>query len=152
MGAGMDIGAVGFDGVGVVTMVEEMVGRGWRRRRRRSSRRRWRAWYLLMLLLELGGQTADEPVAVRCRWRRGGRVYVCVGAVVASALGSVGRRRGIKVGGTVSRSPLLCGRLWSVAHEDIIVCPYSKIQEPSLNCFSRLGGRGLVREWARNRS
>lgn len=118
----MNIGAVGFDGVGVV-MVEEMVGR--RRRRRRRERRRRRPWYL-MLLLELG-QTADEPIAVRRCWRRGGRVCVCADAVVASALGSVDRR-GIKVGG-MSRSPLLCGRLCSVAHEDVVVCPYSKSKD-----------------------
>lgn len=129
------VGAVGIDRVcRVMTMVEGVVGRRWQRRRRRRrswrswrQRRCWRAWYLMLLLMLLllelgGGQTANEPVTVRYRrWRRGGRVCVCVAALVASALGPVEdrrRRRGIKVaGGTVSRSPLLCGRLCSAAHE-----------------------------------
>lgn len=133
----VSIGAVGFDGVRMV-MVEEMVGR----RRRRWRRRRRRPWYL-MLLLELR-QTADKPIAARRRWRRGGRLCVCVDVIGASALKVDGR--GIKVAGGMSRSPLLCGRLCSVAHEDILVCPYSETKE--LGCLL-FGTRGFE-DWRTN--
>lgn len=126
------VGAVGFDGVRMV-MVEEMVGR-----------RRRRPWYLMLLLLLGLRQTADKPIAARRRWRRGGRLCVCVDAVGASALEVDGR--GIEVAGVMSRSPLLCGRLCSVAHEDILVCPYSETKD--LGCLL-FGTRGFE-DWRAN--